>query len=164
MAFRRKSHGKRPLRQVQWYDSILADTVPAVSQIGIDLTQNLPVQNLKGTTVTRILVDFRIRHGVTAVGNALAWGITLVDEDALTAAALPDANEESEQPGWLFRGAQNFRVSDVNDYTQEVAIKQDLKGQRKFAGNSSRLVLLVSNGGANAVFLNGMIRLLVKKP
>ncbi len=88
----------------------------------------------------------------------------MVDEDAFAAAALPDTNDETEQPGWMLRGASLVSTSNANDGSQFLQIKNDLSGQRKFAGNSSRLVFLFSNDGVTSVILNGMIRMLVKKP
>jgi len=105
-----------------------------------------------------------IRHSIINQDNSLAWGITLVDEDALTAGSLPDANEEIEQPGWMFRGASDYSVSNVFDFAQYLFINADLKGQRKFAGNNARLVFLASNVGASNVIISGMIRMIVKKP
>jgi len=166
MAFRKKSafRGKSAKRQTQWYDNILSDTVASATQIGIDLTQNLPQQSLKGTTVIRMLVNIQVRPSAANSQDPVSWGITMVDEDAFAAAALPDTNDETEQPGWMLRGASLVSTSNANDGSQFLQIRNDLSGQRKFAGNSSRLVFLFSNDGVTSVILNGMIRMLVKKP
>ncbi len=88
----------------------------------------------------------------------------MVDDDALAAAALPDPNEEAEQPGWMLRGAAILLVSNANDGSQFVPIKNDISGQRKFQGNNSSLVFLVNNGGTGTISVHGIIRYLVKKP
>jgi len=114
--------------------------------------------------VTRMLVDLSVRSTVINVDASISWGITIVDEDAFAAAALPDVNDETEQPGWMFRGADDVSASNVFDRSQFRMITANLSGQRKFAGNSSRLVFLLNNSGASPVIVAGLIRMLVKKP
>ncbi len=112
----------------------------------------------------RILLNILVRPAALGDLAPIEWGITLVDEDAFAAAALPDVNEEQEQPGWLLRDASLVITSNLSDRSQMMTINNDLKAQRKFAGNSARLVFLFSNGGSSSVVLNGIIRMLVKKP
>ncbi len=161
---RRRTRGPLPHRQVQWYDNILFDTITTGAQIGINLSANLPEQNLKGTTVTLMLVNLTVRHTAVNQDNSISWGITLADEDAFNAAALPDTNDETEQPGWLFRGAGDLSVTNVFDRSQWLKVEAVLKGQRKFTGNLAKLFFLMTNTGASSVIVSGMICLLVKKP
>ncbi len=87
------------------------------------------------------------------------YGISLVDLDAFNAATLPDANDATEQPGWLVRGSGNATTSALQDHSQYVSIIHDLKAKRKFAGNNFALVFMINNAGASDLQIDGMLRI-----
>ncbi len=111
-----------------------------------------------------MLLNFSVRIAVANAVQQINWGVTVVDIDAFNAAAVPDTNDPNEQPGWMFRGGGAISANNIFDRSQWIHVDKTIKSQRKFDGNSSLLVFFVDNTGTNDCTLNGVIRMLVKKP
>ena len=119
----------------------------------------------------RTIVDLAVRPDTQfgAVGyTACDFGIAVIEQDALAAAALPDLNFGDDQPvrGWVFRKRMM-----IEDHTTAVIERRqhlflDLKSKRKI--DDSELVLIINNnlvqGTAITTLTEGLIRCLFLMP
>ena len=97
----------RGKRQLQWYTSFapFASLAPS-GQTSLNLysTQVITASQIKGFTITRTLVDLRLKADSVVQQVTLAWGLVLINADAASAAVFPDPVDNSDRPGWLARG------------------------------------------------------------
>ncbi len=105
----------------------------------------------------------RLKAGNPNIESVIDQGIVMSDLDAIVAGALPDPEVETEQPGWLWRSTRCIVATDVNDYSQQQPLEFNLHSMRKFSGNNDDLELIAVNSSLGGVFLNGLVRVLVKR-
>ena len=119
--------------------------------------------SVKGTTVTRLLLDLKIRSDSLAQLNLLHYGITTVNADARAAGAFPDANDMTDRASWLVRGKLENQMT-AQDTSQWTMIERDLRAQRVFRNEEEELHLIIRNSTSNILSWSVFIRVLMKMP
>ncbi len=116
-------------------------------------------------TVVRTLLDFGAVPVTLGVGSLVSMGIYMCEDDAFNAGVLADPETEADQAGWLWRTiGQSVFAQNFNTFDQQLRIKEDLRGMRKYPGDDYTLclVLQVEAGGASAINFDGSVRTLYK--
>ena len=147
------------------------DTPVASGSQGIlQMILTLTADENRGATITRLIAEFAL-SSTTVAG---AWGKQLVDlglamieRDAFSAAAVPDPDVSTDEPGrgWLYRTrcvvAQNGTGAPVL-----FPCKFDIRSQRKL--DSAVLVLIINNTASTGtnftVEVQGILRTLILLP
>ena len=148
-----------------WEDTKIDKTVTGGNSTDDTLVLGIPEDEIKGMTLTRLLMDLTIVAVTAGTGSIYAGGIFMAEGDAFAAAALPDPQEVGDDAGWVWRvaGIPVFN-NDPNDRAQALRYVLDLRAQRKFIGEDYVLVIRNHNeGGASALNMNGFIRCLFKR-
>ena len=156
----------RSRRPLQWYDTELEFATLAVGGQTNLLLYNavsLGARNIKGATVTRMLLDFDLRSDSLAQLNRLRWGIVMMNADARAAGAFPDPGDPSDRAGWLARGRMNNMMTS-QDASQWTTRHHDLRSQRIFHTEEDELHLILDNNGGFILSFSAYIRLLVRLP
>ena len=152
-------------RGVTWFDnSSVAQALPSGSQNNHDLSVNMTASDKRGCTVTRILLTLAMRPTLLDLENFLFYGIVMVSEDAAIAAAYPDPDISTDEPGWMLRDFRSIMTHDLNDPASIVTVTYDLRAQRKFTGASNSLRFLITNvaGGGTAASYSLLSRVLCR--
>ena len=154
-------------RATRWLTTI--DQNQAIVDGGSDnytlLGSNL--NEIKGSTITRIIMNMNCRSDTLGVQKFLYWGLAIVTADALSAGGLPDPNVESDAFDWLGRGVLiTGAVKLPTEFGPDVTEKLDLRSQRLFRSEDVTLQLIVadSGSGAGGQFFSHLTRCLVKLP
>ena len=166
MARSRRHRGGRPasIRQTQWLDSLLELTLAGNSISVLDLTANLAVQEQKGTTIVRTILDLTLSSNAADVSNLIDMGIVLADAGAVLAGHLAQPEVQNDQPSWVWRARKHVRVANVSNSNQYATVSMDTKSKRKFVGNERDYLFVANNTGTEAVTVRGLIRVLIQKP
>ncbi len=136
-------------RSVFWVDTI--DQVNILAASGQQTVDLLPVESgaaRKGQTITRLILKLVIEPSVADISYRPTWGVVLVNSDALTAGAVPESNDEDDQPGWLLRDVGIAETHDVNDGSNFLRMEYDLASQRRFYNQQNRLIFEISQGAS----------------
>ena len=149
---------------MEWFDTRISISVPNGGQGTQNLNQPLDDEK-KGATVRRLIVDFHlISDTVSAIADT-DFGLAFIEDDALSAAALPDVDVETQRAGWLFRGQKRSIGLTANQGDGIPGYYQaDMKLARRYGSQGETLVLIAdqqSSGGT--VSLIGLIRMLIAK-
>ena len=163
----RRSRRSAPRRTVEWFDRIVnVNSIGAGTTQVFNLDGNMDVSVKKGSTIVRIILDIVAVALTAGTGTVLSVAIAMIEQDASTAGAIPDPEDEDEQPGWLYRTASPVFTSVVNDSTQAHRFFVDLKSRRKYAGEDYACQCILENhaAGMSAVNVDGISRMLVMKP
>ena len=164
---RRRRSSRGPRRQAEWFDRIVN-----VNSIGTGTTQvvnldgNMDVAMKKGATVVRIILDLMAFALTAGTGTVLSVAIAMIEQDASVAGAIPDPEDDDEQPGWLYRTARPVVTSVLNDSSQATRVAVDLHSKRKYRGEDFALQMILENhaGGLSSVNVDGVTRVLMLKP
>ena len=125
----------------------------------------LGVREVKGATVTRILLDIRLEASSVAQQVQMHWGIVVVNADARAAGAFPDADDYGDRADWLVRGHLRTIQSDLSDASQWDRVRADLRAQRILRSEESELHLIVDAGSDGFTMIwTAFIRVLMKLP
>ena len=158
----------RNRRGLQWYTSqnTAFSTLSAAGQSNLPLytTADVTATAMKGSTVTRTLVDITIAANAVAQRVALAWGLAVINGDAANAGVFPDPEDLSDRPGWLARGLIQTIQASLSDSSQEKQIRVDLRSQRILRAEEDEYHLIFTNVGVNTLKLSTYIRALIKYP
>ena len=87
----------------------------------------------------------------------------MVNTDAVTAGAFPDALDEDDQPGWLVRDVGLVESHDANDGSTWGRFEYDLASQRLFRNQQETLMFIIgqTSSGQSLVY-HLFTRVLVK--
>jgi len=154
-------------RATEWVSKdVIFTSLTSASQQTQNLYRGADVAwSVKGSTVTRILLDFEMRPSVVAQVCRIYWGIVIVNADAVAALVFPDADDMTERSDWLARGMLTATMSDVQDSSQWKGIHRDLRAQRVMRAEDDELRLVVDAGSDGFTMTwRAMIRTLVKLP
>jgi len=154
-------------RTLKWFTRLqtlvaLADN----AQLTFNLLNDMSVADMEGSTVTRMLMEIWIRNDVAGNQKTMDWGILWVDEDAVAAGAVPDADDEDERADWIGRG----RMSAVTDVLLKpdalFHAAYDLRSQRICRTEQDQLTLILDmdSNGAGGVFVSFIVRTLMRMP
>ena len=158
-----------PGRTLQWFTAFRAWTsVAALATTNLSLYSSATLLSapVKGVTVTRTILDLRMRNDSVAQDTELAWGITTVNGDAVSAAAFPDPDDQSDRVSWLIRGRLMGNADSLSDTSQWQRDQYDLRAQRVLRDERQELHLILHNssGGAAARSYAVFARVLMRMP
>ena len=166
MATRRRGFNPRRVtrRPVQWFDEIVTEILGSSDQQVDELSVDIRDEDKKGMTIVRTIVSLGANLTAAGSGGQLSVGLAMVNDDALAALTLPDA-DTIDEPGWLYRGVKSVFTSVLNDHSQETRFDLDLKSRRKFTGTDQNLCLILDTGtiSGGSINVNGRVRFLVMK-
>ena len=159
---RRSIRGAR--RAAEWGDKLLNFSVGTGGQATQTLLPGIPDDEFKGMTVVRNIIEISAHLSVAGTGGVLFLGIIMMSLEAISAGIFPDADDEQDQPGWLWRTGKSVFTSDSTDHAQGTFFSYDIRSKRKFPSEDHRLVLIADmQSGGNNVNIDGAIRTLVLK-
>ena len=163
---RPQGFGRRgPRRRTEWFDLTVNQTVAAGDQNSNDLTINMADVEKKGATLVRTLVQLYCAAVTVGTGSVLSLGIAMLNEDAAAAGSIPEADSDTDKPGWVFRTVVPVFTDTANRFANLTVIKEDLRSRRRFQGSSDQIELILDNfAGSSAINVDGLIRLLIMKP
>ena len=120
---------------------------------------------IKGSTVTRMVIDIRMRASALAQLVVLNWGILLVDGEAAAVGILPEADDLSERAGWMVRGVLTTIQDSLSDSSQWDRAQMDIRSQRVLRAERDELHLILDAGTTGfALEWHVFIRVLMKLP
>ena len=164
----RRSAGSRrggPRRGVFW-DDTMVDTTLANNGVSLpNLDGGIPEDEIKGLTVTRILLDLWCQAVTVNTSGLLSFGIYVVENDALSAGAVAEPQDSVDDAGWMFRLArQAWGSSNLFDHAQALHVVADLRAQRKYPGEDYTLLgQWVNHEASGSVNVDGIVRTLYKR-
>ena len=165
---------RRQRRLTAWDDQVMVAGFTATSGGGnaVLLAENVSDPEKRGCTVVRLLARLTLAPatpGAVSGVQTLAMGILTMSDDAYTASAFADPEQDADYPvgGWLYRDVVTVRdetlASGIVAFPEVVL---DLRAQRKL--DRSTLAFRVFNsaleGTAFTVRITGIIRVLYKLP
>ncbi len=154
-------------RPFEWYSAFIdfAD-LAAGSQTNMLMYNAVThgTRNIKGATITRMLMELVVRSNSVAQDNILFWGIVIVNSDARAAAAFPEPRDVSDRPDWLARGRMQNKQSDLSDSSQWTTKTLDLRTQRIIRAEEDELHLIIDNDGSLIFEWSAYVRTLVRLP
>jgi len=159
-----RANSRRPM---EWYSTVTGFAVLAAGAQSNTLLYNAVGQgtrNIKGATITRVIVDLLVKNDTVAQNNELFWGIVIVNADARAAGAFPDPNDMSDRAGWMYRGRILTNASSLTDRAQWAQKQLDLRSQRLLRTEEDELHIIWNNTGATILQFAIFARVLVKLP
>ena len=156
-------------RQLQWYSKTTGfDALADGGQTNLPLytTVDVTAIAIKGSTVTRTIMDLRVQAAAVAQRLFFFWGLVVINGDAASAGVFPDPEDMSDRPGWLARGRITTIQASLSDSSQEGKVFLDLRSQRILRAEEDQYHLIVHNlsGGAFALNWSVFIRSLIRLP
>jgi len=155
-------------RGMQWYTHVAPGfaTLAAGAQTNLPLytTADVTAVAIKGSTVTRTILDIRVGGDSVAQRVFFDWGLVVINGDAAAAGVFPDPQDLSDRPGWLGRGQLTTIQGSLSDSTQEEHLKLDLRSQRVLRAEEDQYHLIVHNSGVTIVRWYAYVRSLIKYP
>ena len=154
----------RVRRATQWYETIQQDIALLPSaQDFLDLLSNIASGNRQGATVTRMILDIRIRAAALTAVHEMYWGIAVFNADAVAAGAFPES-DLVDDTNWLVHGRLLCASSNLSDHTQGDRVLMDIRSQRVLRAQQDRLIMVRDNATATTITFNCFARVLVKHP
>ena len=155
-------------RRLEWFDSILGFTTIAdggqTSQTLFDANV-LGAIGVKGATITRQIVKIIMRPTVLVTISELHYGITIVNADALTASAIPEADVVSDRADWMVRGWLAAFSNSLSDSTQTDRVMADIRTQRIMRSEEDALIVIYDNAlNGVSIQVAHFIRTLIRMP
>ena len=155
-------------RPTEWYTT--ENTAGGFEVLNAGGQTNLPLftsaqitaSAIKGSTVTRLLMQLLFRADSVAQTNILHWGIVVINGDAASAGVFPDPQDLSDRAGWMARGKLLVIQDSLSDASQWAQAKLDLRGQRVLHNEEDQLHLIVNNSGSFVGQWSAYIRTLMK--
>ena len=158
---RGRPRGRR--RPTEWFHMLIDNTISTGGQEVTAITANVLDDEKKGMTIARWFIDLTAAMTVASAGGLLTLALSQVQDDAAAASAYPEADINTEQPGWLWRVRKLVSSSVVNDRSQIVTFQQDLRAVRRFIAQDYDFVLQAEYTGVDSVNLDGSVRFLAMK-
>ena len=121
-------------------------------------------RQVKGATVTRLLMDISLRADAVAQLNSLMYGVTIVNSDAAGAGAFPDADVMGDRASWMVRGRLETISANLSDSSQWDRRSMDIRGQRVFRNEEDSLYLIVDSTSTFVLQWAAFMRVLLKAP
>ena len=159
------SRPRPPRRGLFWSDRLINQTLANNSAVGIALDNGVPEDEKKGLTATRLIIKYTGQAVTVNTSGLLHCGIYLVEDDAAAALAFAEVNDEGDDAGWMWRSMANvWASSNINDSSQFLQFREDLRAQRKYPGEDYTLMLLLTTDSATgSINVDGMVRTLYKR-
>ena len=123
-------------------------------------------RNIKGATITRMIIDLTIRADSVAQIVTGMWGILVMNADARAAGVFPDPADVTDRAGWMIRGRGETIQSDLSDASQWDRRQLDIRSQRVLRTEEDELQFIIDNisGGGRIIQYGIFIRVLVRLP
>ena len=153
-------------RTTEWYSKDIGIATLAtglLATLELYSIADVTATEIKGSTITRTLLQIRMNSNSISQNNELFWGLVQVNADAAAAAAFPDPEDLSDRPGWLARGKMENIQSDLSDSSQWTMLSIDLRGQRIMRTEETEYFLLIRNSGAFTLQWSAYVRTLIKR-
>ena len=151
-------------RELKWSTTIDNDNALASgSQTNIALLSNLDAANRRGSTITRIILRVTMYTDTVTTDGFLAFGIILLNNDAVAAGAFPDPNDAADNADWIMRDVLTTRMQSVSDGSQAARGNYDLRAQRLTRSAQDILHMVVNADGVGLEF-HVYARILVRLP
>ena len=157
-------------RRSRWSDRLMNDSIGVSGSANFNLLPTMDIDERTAITVVRMIIHINAfaspTSGIIGV-QRLDMGIGIVSVDALTAAAVPDPNDEDDRPsgGWLWRDRIPVLDDSIGVITPTISMG-DIRAKRRVS--SGQLILTAINtttaGGGFSISLVGIIRTLVLLP
>ena len=154
-------------RALQWFTSISdAQTVTSGGQSANELLAGLSDTLRKGSTITRIIMQLVLHAGtVDTTFGRVKYGIVLMNQDAVSAGAFPDADVATDNVDWLVRGAEVVSATSLTDSSQFVSVFRDLRAQRMLRTGQELLEFIIDQSTSGQVIGYDLFtRILVRLP
>ncbi len=120
---------------------------------------------IKGTTITRILMDLTFRSPSVAQNNEASYGVLIMNADARAAGAFPNPDDVSDRAGWMFRGRGQNITSSVSDGSQWTRLTHDNRSQRVLRTEEDELQFVIETPATGfTIEWSLYVRVLVKWP
>ena len=116
---------------------------------------------VKGTTITRIVMDITMQAQAVAQQANLLFGIVRMNADAVIAGGFPDPNDVSDRAGWMVRGKLQTIQDSLSDSSQWDRRRYDIRSQRIMRAEEDELQIIADATGF-ACNWSFYIRVLVK--
>jgi len=156
------------VRAVRWFTTISQDqALSDGGQLTFNLLSGMASTQFRGSTITRTVLTINTRADTIGATKHTWWGMVLVNADAVTAGAFPDADVETDRADWMIRGLITTGAPALaSEFGALGMLKMDLRSQRVIRGESTELRLIFDDLGAAAggVFVTLLARVLVKLP
>ena len=154
-------------RAVKWFTTLLDEqAIVSGGQKHYDILPDLSTANAKGSTVTRLILDMWL-HGDTGNARKICdYGVLWLSSDAFTASAVPELDDQTERPDYLYRG-RVYVVGSAPSEMQQVTMKRhDIRSQRICRSDDDKLTLVMDLNAitAGGIFLTVFARVLVRLP
>ena len=158
----------RDSRPMEWYTKNFdfSSLASAAQNTGrLYSAQDEGLRNIKGATITRIIVDVGLRAESVAQLVRMFWGILIVSAEARIGLTLPDADDMSDRHDWLVRG-RLFTIQDsLSDSSQWAWARLDLRAQRIMRSEEDELVIIFDAGSDGFTMeRTAFVRTLVRLP
>ena len=157
----------RNSRPLEWYDSRQASTtLLAGAQANLTLYNAVShgPRNLKGATITRLIIDFALSASSVGQRSEVFWGIVLMNADARAAGAFPDADDFTDRADWMVRVRSEVSQLDLTDSSQWDRRRLDLKSQRIIHSEEDELQFIIDSVSAFSCIWTLFVRALVRLP
>ena len=156
-----------PRRGFLWATaSINPTSIAQNAQVALDLLPNVDRGLLARSTITRVVGVWAARGVTNDLEGAAGISMYLIQEDALTAGAIPELEQDLVSFLWydtIYTYHGNVLDSGPNQYTQHVI---DSKAQRKMTSEEMRFALGYENISLNNtnMVIAFSLRILIRVP
>ena len=154
-------------RAMKWYTTLVNEN--AISSGGflrLPLLSGMSIANMKGSTVTRMIIDIWLRPDTLSSFKILDFGILWYPQAAVDANAFPDLAIEDEKYDWLLR-SRMYATGSVSGQNPIITEKHyDNGSQRICRATNDILMMLIDLNSVTAggVFFSMSHRGLVRLP
>ncbi len=158
----------RDKRQFEWFTTRNnGQTLASDAQGGFGLYNAGAVgaRFIKGATVTRMLIDLRLRAESVAQLVEVAYGIVVMNSDAVAAGGFPDADDLSDRADWLVRGRLQTIQASLSDSSQWDRVRLDIRTQRILRSEEDEVRMVFdANSSGFTLVIDAYVRLLMRMP
>ena len=158
-------------RQLVWHDNLVDQTVSNGGQVAVDMIPGLSEDDRVGCTITRLIgvVFFHTQLTLTSeTVQVIDLGIGVMSADAFAAGAMPDPDQEGDQPsrGWLYRSREVVWYEAGQNRMLPGVFRFDVRAQRKLDRGTLVMVVDSNNteGSVATVLMRGLTRTLCRLP
>ena len=159
------NRNRRPLK---WFTTS-QDFTNLVSNAQTNLflygTSSSVAEGVKGSTITRMIVDLTCAPIAVSQRVQLFWGIAIINADARAAGAFPEADDPGDRADWLARGRLQSTSGNLSNRSEWDQVRLDLHSQRIMRGAEDELHLVLDAIGSGFTLdFSAYIRVLMKLP
>ena len=155
-------------RAMKWFTTLRdQQALPDAGQVNFNLSASIGQSNIKGSTITRLIIDLWTAADTLGATKITDWGIAILNTDAVVAGAFPDADNENEKIDWLVRGRLVTEPPRTgSEFGQHGRQTLDIRSARIIRAEDTQVHLVADDPGAGGggVFLSLMVRMLLKLP